>query len=340
MDKIRFYNLDILKLVSAILIVFHHYQQLTNIRFNFINFYGGIIPFGFIVELFFMISGFLMAMTYKRDGKLFGKIGKRLLRLMPMASISVIVCLIIEFIYKVKMGNTLLWDRWYSFAQIITSILMIGNGWFVEYSPLVNNPIWYLCILIVLTVLFVFINESVKSKKLNAVLYIMIVCAGLVGFKLQMNIPFLYLSNCRGYASFFIGVLLFEEVYARFVPDTIVISSVLSLIVSFMIILAVGKAHWYIFILMIFPAVVALSIGLPQIKNKHLEIWGGISFEIYLWHVPLYCLMKLVLDINHIVVQHTYLTMVGFLVITCGVAVVQYFVVEQSINRVIRGFKG
>ena len=61
----RYYNLDIIKMISSILIVFHHYQQLSGITFDGINFYGGKFLFGYLVELFFMISGFVTIVVYK-----------------------------------------------------------------------------------------------------------------------------------------------------------------------------------------------------------------------------------------------------------------------------------
>ena len=60
MERKRIFILDILKIVATILIVFHHYQQILNVEFNKINFFGGKFYFGHLVELFFLISGFLM----------------------------------------------------------------------------------------------------------------------------------------------------------------------------------------------------------------------------------------------------------------------------------------
>lgn len=58
--------LDLLKIVSAIIIIFHHYQQHYPLVFSHFNFYGG-INFGYVVELFFMISGgFYFVLKRKR----------------------------------------------------------------------------------------------------------------------------------------------------------------------------------------------------------------------------------------------------------------------------------
>ena len=56
---------DIIKTLAATLIVFHHYQQVFKCEFSGINFYSGLFNFGYLVELFFMISGFLTLYTFK-----------------------------------------------------------------------------------------------------------------------------------------------------------------------------------------------------------------------------------------------------------------------------------
>lgn len=62
-------GLDLIKAVSITLIVFHHYQQSFSSTFNGVNFYGGSFYFGFIVELFFMISGFVAVYSYSPDAR-------------------------------------------------------------------------------------------------------------------------------------------------------------------------------------------------------------------------------------------------------------------------------
>lgn len=58
---------DYIKIIAASLLVFHHYQQVFECKFAGINFYGGHIEFGFLVELFFTISGYLTLYSEKTN---------------------------------------------------------------------------------------------------------------------------------------------------------------------------------------------------------------------------------------------------------------------------------
>lgn len=88
----RNYSLDVLRIIATILIVFHHYQQSTGAFFEgHLNFYNGKFYFGYIVELFFLLSGFFMVNYRKRieDGLAFKNFFlRRITRLLPLVFIS------------------------------------------------------------------------------------------------------------------------------------------------------------------------------------------------------------------------------------------------------------
>lgn len=93
MEEKRIFILDTLKIIATILIVFYHYQQILNIEFNKINFFGGKFYFGHLVELFFLISGFLMFNYIEKikQGLSFEEFFiNRLKRLLPLMTIGAI----------------------------------------------------------------------------------------------------------------------------------------------------------------------------------------------------------------------------------------------------------
>lgn len=50
--------MDCLRILATVLIVFHHYQQFTGAQFTYIDFWTGSFYFGWLVEFFFVMSGY------------------------------------------------------------------------------------------------------------------------------------------------------------------------------------------------------------------------------------------------------------------------------------------
>ena len=78
---------DIIKIICTVCILFHHYQQLTGTFFyRGLNFYGGRFYFGYLVELFFIMSGWVMVSYIEKikDKMSFPAFfSKRAIRLLP-----------------------------------------------------------------------------------------------------------------------------------------------------------------------------------------------------------------------------------------------------------------
>jgi len=105
LEKARNNSLDFLKIIATILIVFHHYQQALNVEFTQINFFGGKFYFGYLVELFFLISGFLMFNYIEKikQGLNFESFFiNRVKRFLPLVAIAAILyeCLIYFYFRK------------------------------------------------------------------------------------------------------------------------------------------------------------------------------------------------------------------------------------------------
>lgn len=100
----RDYSFDFLKIIATILIIFHHYQQVLGIYFeNGINFFNGKFYFGYVVELFFVLSGFFMYSYIDKiqKGVTFPKFYlKRLGRLFPLLTVGAISYEILQVIYQ------------------------------------------------------------------------------------------------------------------------------------------------------------------------------------------------------------------------------------------------
>ena len=122
-------NLDAIKIIAAIGIVFHHYQQLTSVKLGGgIEFYGGKFVFGYLVELFFVISGFLTAFTYSDNQGFIRWMYKKIERVFPYAFVACLFCLLSALVYYQAFGEKLIGGR-YDLPTIVTSLLLVHTGW-------------------------------------------------------------------------------------------------------------------------------------------------------------------------------------------------------------------
>lgn len=94
-------------MVATILIVFHHYQQTTGAVFSKINFCEGNFYFGWVVELLFVISGYLIYLQKDRlDDTLYKFMKKRFIRLFPVVCAGAIAYELFLYIYVCVMGKS------------------------------------------------------------------------------------------------------------------------------------------------------------------------------------------------------------------------------------------
>ena len=331
----RLSNLSILKIIAALLIVFHHYQQLSKVSFDYINFYGGKFYFGSLVELFFIISGFLTARSYANNKcSNFIFITKKVLRLFPFAFLSTLATLIFHYIYFYLNGSYL-FDFQFDWKQISTSFLLINQGWVVEFFPAINNPTWYLCVLIWLLIVFVVLNILSKKTKINPnYLYLCLIILGLIGYKQKWDLPFLFSHDCRGYIAFFTGTIIFtitNRYSSKYIVKTNLLILVLMSIIYFFL-----KKHYYI-ILVFFTTLVLLSIYSKEIipNTKTINILEASSFECYLWHVPLYYLLRIIADTYSFEIPKSFWVMIVFALIVETTSIYIYIYMSNDLSTIV-----
>ena len=329
-------NFDILKIIAATCIMCHHYQQLTSVTFRGgIDFYGGNFFFGYLVELFFLMSGVLTEHTWKQNSLLGRWMLGKAKRIYPSAAIACTVCVLNAVIYDSLFHSALL-SIDYSIANVMKSLLLINAGWAWDGGMGINNPTWYLCVLIICYLLYWCIKKITSLHRFLDRWGFGIVAAGcaLLYFAVSrqwLHMPFLYMSNCRGYASFFAGVFLYHIV--KDAPKKMIF------IVNFILwsasikVMTVEMSNWYVLTYLFFPAIVMTALLLGQVKLVVVKAAGAISFEVYLWHVPIYGLLTTILKVSGLSINHTYLTMIGFCICVWIWAAGMYFVIEKPLSR-------
>ena len=341
--KERFYQLDALKFFAAILIVLYHYQQITGARFSGINFYGGRFQFEYLVEFFFLLSGFFMSFQVKRNSdKSFQEfIWPRIRRLYPAAMISVAVYCIGAWIYRWLTGGW--WfDTPVGLWKLFTSLFLIQAGGAVSIGYGANNPIWYLSVLMICYIIYWCILWLSKRLHMNPyVVFAGMIFVGLSVLSYDICLPYLNGDSARGYVGFFFG-LVFGKWHQNTKNQKRSVWIAIAILVGCFAAALANYVELYdnfsmIMVFLVYPSIVVLSVDTGIAKKlfggAFWGILGGISYEIYLWHVPLLLIIANVKVLLGYTSEYTYLSMLGFAGVVFVVAAIMYSYVEHPPNR-------
>ena len=345
MDKVkRNYSFDFLKILAATGIVFHHFQAITGARYdNFINFSGAWFNWGYLVELFFILSGYFMyhhITTIQEGGvTLFEWWKKRAVRLLPMCAVTVVAFEIILFI-----GNTVLqtklWGMDVSVWGMITAAFGVQEGW-VFRNPVINNSVWYISALMLCYIVFYIVTALSAKLKCNPMyFYVAIILFGIAGGVYGMDFPFWNWQICRGYYAFFFGLLLSAYInkYGIKVRE-IVVSFITLALFGALFILSPEYAddHTnYMMTFFVYPALIILFETKPIQKIFCHKVWGtisAISFEVYLWHLPCMLLMYFIMGLLSWKPEFSLIFMLVFTLIMWAIATLMYFLLERPLTK-------
>lgn len=199
----RISQIDAVKFIASIIIVFHHYQQNFQYEKCLVQF-GSNQKFywGYIVELFFVISGFVIARSNNRNqhSDFYSFISKKICRIIPLVMVTVGIDAIARIIYRICCGD---WIRngeltvW----MILSNAFLIHSGGAVpDYSSnRLNPPIWYLSVLLICYVVYYFSLWLASRLSINYNwIFLTVVFGALGGLCYEIDLPFLSEPFFRG----------------------------------------------------------------------------------------------------------------------------------------------
>lgn len=308
--------LDMIRFLSSIAIaVFLHYSVHFVASFGRESFLysmrviGGITAYSYLlVELFFMVSGFLFGEVYSRsiyDGKsqfeLF--IRGRLLRLWPMAGASTVSFFILEWLlYRIQ---GVLWSQCGSLSttDLILNLLFMGTSVFNQRKTL-NGNLWYLNVLLLCYCIAFFMVKVEKKYHTNIVAYCMVVI-GIVVQVDAVSLPILNFDVSRGLIAFFIGYLIYKSGACGSRRWKMRAGG--GLLAGFLFwgglrLLggSIDNLNLFVDILIYPPFLVAClqSKFLNHIcGNKAIRYLGDVSYDIYVWNLPILLAIYMVVRI-------------------------------------------
>jgi peptidoglycan/LPS O-acetylase OafA/YrhL len=285
-------NFDLARLALAIVVVFQHLSLLTQFKefkiFQEVTFW--VQP----VEGFFVISGFLIAISYLRSKSLSDYFEKRARRILPAYIVVVLACATIGvFITKESLSNYFSLDLLKYLAANLTFLnflkpslpsVFIGN----PYTNAVNGSLWTIKIEVMfyatLPILFYLI------RKYSALLVILSAYVlSLIYFFLfkhladVLNKPVLdeVARQLPGYFSYFASAILIC-LYFQFFKNK------KNLFLSFAFPLYIlSKLSGFLFLVPICQAVIVIYFCLFFLYLGNWGKYGDFSYGVYIWHFPI-----------------------------------------------------
>lgn len=299
----RSFSLDFLKIVGTTIIVFHHFQQITGVYVVGVNFWGDYFYWGYIVELFFMLSGYFMYKYAQNMGEqsLFVWYVQRAKRLLPLVAISAVVYELLLLIHSWMYGNT--WaDLPVTIWGTVITALGIQEGW-VLANPGVNNPTWYISVLLACYVVFYLVTKLAHKCRFSPIYcYVGMVLLGIGICTYGIQRPFMNSQVARGYYSFFWGLIIAHFTHTFGIKKASVglsICTIIGLSAAFVTSSAKlqGELVWLLTFLF-YPALIILFETKAVkflFRHKIWQILSQISFDVYIWHTLLFPCMYLFL---------------------------------------------
>lgn len=217
--------------------------------------------------------------------------------------------------------------------NILSALFLVDRGWFKDFSPSFNGPIWYIDVLL-LCYIFYFIFKLFQKRTNIDLKYlaILFVCIVAILNYTKISLPFMWSCNKRGYMSFFMGVIIFQ-IAKKLTKTSGIIVSILGGVAYLLMFIVLGEFNYYGLIIILYPSILLLCISIKQIQLKTLLILGAMQFEAYLINVPMYAIGVVLCLLLNLSILHNYFTMIAFTVFIEFVAYLMYKFVEKPLTK-------
>ena len=303
MAKQRFYykSFDILKFICAIVIacVYHYQNDFPNITlFSNIPIVEQLSKFGYmLVELFFIISGFLFFTSYfskikDKSLNIISFLKKRYIRLIFVAGITTIVMFILQQSYCLINNEFWIWGN-NDLGNLLLQLLGI-QYWIEPGIVSLNNAVWYISVLLLCYIVFFYVSKFVIKKK-NIFIFLIPVFIALLVQKYNLNLPLLNYNITRGLISFGLGVFIGCLNNNLSNKKSISKNSFIFLIIIGLLCMFLGNYFvgdlLFLLTFIVYPLVIFFVIGIDAklkfINSKFTKYLGNLSFGIYVWNLPI-----------------------------------------------------
>jgi len=287
----KYNNFDLLRLLLAIIVVIVHTAELSQIEtlHYFSRFFSSVIA----VDSFFIVSGFLIFMSYQNSSSLLRYSSKRVRRIFPAYSSVILLCaFLLYFISTKSFGDYfgIEFFRYIIFNLFTLNFIQPTLAGVFESNPLqaINGALWTIKIevafyIVVPLIVYLFSKANkllvLSSIYLLSILYSMI----LMGLFESTNLE-LYLKlekQIFGQLAFFVsGALLYYyyDFFTKYSLYLLGVAIILLLINNFLI------EIYFLYPLALSIVIIYFATQLHYLGN--FGRFGDLSFGLYIWHFP------------------------------------------------------
>ena len=342
---------NFLRGICALAILIFHYQHFFYVGTSSSIFNRPGLPFYFIfslfydsgylaVQIFWCISGLIMTHSYinKKDNGAREYTISRFARLYPLHIVTLLVVTALQQISFHRLNTFQIYSCNDLYHFLLN--LFFVQSWGFQKGFSFNAPTWSVSVEIAIYVIFFFVISFLKRFKVWVPIVVLVL------YKLSVNIePILAFRNCLVY--FFFGVVVyFCSTFAtkKFFKSIIV----LILFIEVFVFLALrylnlisfdsgGNGYIWGTAFLVFLVAQIDGSGLSPLLIK-VRMLGDLSYSVFLWHVPIQILIKLVQAKYSIdnSVAYNKLFFIFFIALTYFVGYLSYRYVEQPAQRIIR----
>jgi peptidoglycan/LPS O-acetylase OafA/YrhL len=328
----RFYELDILRGLAAIIVVMFHYKHFLllgdtgGFDYDHLPFRSVLMPvyiYGqFFVELFFSISGYVFfwlygeAVSSRRTGAKSFFIA-RFARLYPLYFVTLIFVAVAQPLFRHLYGADFVYPQ-NTLGNFLLNLFVVQQ-WVISAPQMFNGPAWSISVEMFLYIVFFIVCYFRKNS------IVILIALFLAGHLYRISHLMVINDFARGAPNFFLGGLVFYAVRRLRQPDRVVwrrrIVTGLAVALPCLWVLSYMRGGTVppavpqsdilsrllsieTFLYVVLPLTL-LALGLmqdrwktPLLSRSNLRRWswiGDISYSIYLLHFPLQLAIMMVL---------------------------------------------
>lgn len=313
----------------------------------------------YFVDLFFVISGFIMVYVYRNKIKnaqtgFVPFVKKRLIRFYPLMVFALFCVLILQIIHT-RMTGVFFADKEIYDNSVLSFLfnLLCLQGTTLTASSF-NAPSWYLSIVLIMYMLFYAATYAAGRYNMENAAYMGLMILGIVIAVKNYETVFL---NCRGLTGFFAGCLTCtvcekmsetedyrkKRIVTGLVFAVFIGTAVISAVYGHRI-LAPDPQVVLIYEMVFWPCLVFLAVHLSWfrrfLENPLFLFLGKISFSMYLIHYPSMILLEnMNLFFSWNLDYASRKACLLYAAVMMAVSVLCCYLVEQKLTRWLKGVK-